>query len=136
MRPTFKDNSRFVVSYVLPSFMVEARQYETQDGNCPFRRWFFRLEARAAVRVTRVITKLESGLRPDVKSVGEGVMEARIDYGPGYRVYFGLDGVTLVILLGGGDKRSQQDDIQDAQTAWADYKVRKKKEMKDHASHP
>jgi len=130
---------RFVwrlVSYMLPPCMVEARQYETQDGSCPFDRWFNHLEARAAVRVTRVVAKLERGLRPDVKSVGEGVMETRIDYGPGYRVYFGLDGVTLVILLGGGDKKTQQHDIQDAQAAWADYKARKKKGTKNDATHP
>jgi putative addiction module killer protein len=125
-----------MVSYVLPPCMPEARQYETQDGNCPFRRWFFRLEARAAARVTRVVAKLEGGLRPDVKGVGEGVMEARIDYGPGYRVYFGLDGVTLVILLGGGDKRTQQQDIQAAHVAWADYKARKKEGAKDHGANP
>lgn len=116
--------------------MPETLQYETQDGNCPFRKWFYRLEPRAAVRARRVVAKLELGLRPDVKSVGEGVMEARIDYGPGYRVYFGLDGVTLVILLGGGDKRTQQQDIQEAQTAWADYKARKKERTKDHGTHP
>jgi putative addiction module killer protein len=125
-----------MVLYVLPLCMPEARQYETQDGNCPFRRWFFRLEARAAARVTRVVTKLEGGLRPDVKGVGEGVMEARIDYGPGYRIYFGLDGVTLVILLGGGDKRTQRQDIQAARVAWADYKARKKEGTKDHAANP
>ena len=82
--------------------MPDVVQYEASEGQCAFRRWFFRLEARAAARVTRVVAKLESGLRPDVKPAGQGVMKARIDYGPGYRVYFGLDGKTLVILLGGG----------------------------------
>jgi len=124
------------VSYMLPLVMVEVQQYETQDGDCPFRRWFYRLEARAAARVRRVTAKLEAGLRPDVKGVGEEVMETRIDYGPGYRVYFGLDSVTLVILLGGGDKKTQQDDIHDAQAAWADYKARKKKGTKNDATHP
>ncbi len=85
-----ENSLRLPVSYVLPLFMPEARQYETQDGNCPFRRWFIGLEARAAARITRAVTKFEGGLRPNVKGVGEGVMEARIDYGPGYRVYFGL----------------------------------------------
>jgi len=73
---------------MLPLVMVEVQQYETQDGDCPFRRWFYRLEARAAARVRRVTAKLEAGLRPDVKGVGEEVMETRIDYGPGYPTGF------------------------------------------------
>ena len=74
----------------------------------------------------RAAIKLEGGHRPDVKAVGQGVHEARINFGPGYRVYFGLDGETLVILLGGDDKRTQQKDIAAAQACWADYKARKK----------
>lgn len=124
-----------MVAYMAPYAMPDAVQYVTLDGLCAFQRWFFRLEPRAAARVTRVVAKLESGLRPDVKSVGQGVMEARIDYGPGYRVYFGLDGATLIILLGGGDKTTQQQDIQDAQAYWAGYKARKK-ETKDHGTYP
>lgn len=116
--------------------MPSVQQYETKDGQSPFNRWFFRLDARAAAKVLRVTLKLERGLRPDTKSVGEGVFEARIDYGPGYRVYFALDGVTIVILLGGGDKRTQQNDINDAQAAWGDYKARKKEGTKEHGAHP
>jgi putative addiction module killer protein len=112
----------------------EIVQYEDADAQCPFHRWFFRLEARAAARVTRVLRRLESGLRPDVESVGKGVFEAKIDYGPGYRVYFGLDGVTLVVLLGGGDKRRQSEDIRRAQERWADYKSRKGKGY-EHGTH-
>lgn len=116
--------------------MPEVQEYETADGGSPFGRWFFRLEPRAAARVTRVITKLEAGLRPDVKGVGEGVFEARVDYGPGYRVYFGVDGVTLVILLGGGSKQGQQHDITEAQCAWAAYKARKKERTRHHGTYP
>ncbi len=61
-----------------------------------------------------------------MKPVGEGVFEARIDYGPGYRVYFGLDGDELVILVGGGTKVGQSRDIATAQARWADYKKRKR----------
>ena len=60
----------------------------------------------------------------DVKSVGAGVMERRIDWGPGYRVYFGRDGDRLIVLLGGGTKKRQQD-IEEALTRWTDYKRRK-----------
>lgn len=65
----------------------------------------------------------------NAKSVGSGVQEYRIEFGPGYRIYFGRDGDRLVILLGGGTKKSQQDDIRDAQAYWADYRRRKRKEQ-------
>ena len=63
------------------------------------------------------------------KSIGSGVQEYRIELGPGYRIYFGRDGDRLVILLGGGTKNRQQDDIRDAQAYWADYRRRKRKEQ-------
>jgi putative addiction module killer protein len=103
-------------------------EYQTDDGRSPFGEWFWRLDARAAAKITRVIGKLGSGLRPDVQPVGQGVFEARIHFGPGYRVYFGLDGNAVVILLGGGDKRSQADDISHARARWADYRARKQKD--------
>jgi putative addiction module killer protein len=109
-------------------------EYQTDDGRSPFNVWFWRLDARAAARVTRVMNKLEDGLRPDVKPVGEGVFESRIDFGPGYRVYFGLDGETLVILLGGGNKQSQSTDIILAKERWADYRARKVKGLY-HGAH-
>ena len=82
-------------------------------------------DARAKVRVDTAIRKLERGLQPDVKSVGEGVREARIDYGPGYRVYFASDGSDFVILLLCGDKRTQAADIAAARASWGDYRARK-----------
>ena len=63
------------------------------------------------------------------KASGEGVYEYKIDFGPGYRIYFGRDGDRLVILLGGGTKKRQNKDIQDAQACWTDYKQRKKREI-------
>ena len=63
------------------------------------------------------------------KGVGSGVYEYKIDFGPGYRIYFGRDESTLVILLAGGTKKRQSKDIQDAQACWADYKRRKKQEI-------
>jgi putative addiction module killer protein len=98
--------------------------YEDADGKAAFETWFNGLEPRAAARVTRALTQLELG-GGGLKALGEGVAELRIDYGPGYRVYFGQDGETLVILLCGGTKKRQQKDIDRAKSLWADYKARK-----------
>jgi len=73
-------------------------------------------------KVTRAIARLEQGNVSNVKSVGEGVLEYRIDFGPGYRVYYGRDGEVLVILLTGGTKKRQQRDIDAAHAFWHDYK--------------
>lgn len=67
---------------------------------------------------------MEQGNLSNVKSVGAGVQEYRLDFGPGYRIYFGRDGDTLVILLTGGTKRRQQRDIDEALSCWRDYKIR------------
>ena len=71
------------------------------------------------------LARLEQGNLSNVKPVGEGVLEYRIDWGPGYRVYFGRDGDVLVILLTGGTKKRQQRDIDTAQNLWSDYKRRR-----------
>lgn len=70
---------------------------------------------------------MQSGNFSNVKSVGAGVSEYRLNFGPGYRVYFGKDGDTLVILLGGGTKKRQSRDIEKAQELWKSYKQRKKR---------
>ena len=86
--------------------MVEVRQTPI------FRRWLEDLTDRRAVeRIAQRIVRLQSGLMGDVKSLGGGVSELRIDHGPGYRVYFVQRGAVLIILLCGGDKRSQARDI-------------------------
>ncbi|MGY6662462.1 MAG: type II toxin-antitoxin system RelE/ParE family toxin [Glycocaulis sp.] len=107
--------------------------YEDAKGNAAFDAWFGGLESRAAARVTRALTQLERG-GGDLKSVGESVAELRIDYGPGYRVYFGQDGETLVILLCGGTKTRQQKDIDRAHALWAEYKTRKAAQTADAKS--
>jgi putative addiction module killer protein len=106
--------------------MLEIRYYVAADGQQPFAEWFADLEAVARAKVTRAIVRLEQGNFSNVKSVGEGVFEYRIDFGPGYRVYFGQDGQTLVILRTGGTKKRQRRDIDDARTYWNDYKQSKR----------
>ncbi len=88
-------------------------------------RWFDALNAVAAAKVTVALGRLEAGNLSNVKGVGGGVFEYRIDFGPGYRVYFGRDGETLVILLVGGTKRRQQRDIDTARSLWQQYRRRK-----------
>jgi putative addiction module killer protein len=105
--------------------MIELRYYLTGDGKSPFEDWFSRLEAAAAAKITVALTRLEQGNLSNAKGVGEGVSEYRIDWGPGYRVYFGRDGDVLVILLTGGTKQRQQRDIDQAKAQWAEYKLRR-----------
>ena len=76
--------------------------------------------------MTVALARLEAGNLSNAKSVGGGVLEYRVDYGPGYRVYFGRDGNTLILLLAGGTKQRQQRDIEDAHARWLDYKRRKR----------
>jgi putative addiction module killer protein len=106
--------------------MPEIRYYVAADGREPFARWFGELEAIARAKVTRAVVRLEQGNFSNVKSVGEGVFEYRIDFGPGYRIYFGQDGQTLVILLTGGTKKRQHRDIDEAHGCWQDYKQSKR----------
>ena len=101
--------------------------YETEDGRIPFQKWFVGLDSIAATKVYVSLTRLEAGNTSNLKSVGEGVLEQRIDFGPGYRVYLGRDGDRLIILLAGGTKQRQQRDISDAIDRWHDYKARKRK---------
>ncbi len=105
--------------------MLELRYYLASDGVSPFEDWFSDLEAKAAAKVAVALARLEQGNLSNVKGVGEGVLEYRIDWGPGYRVYFGRDGDVLVILLTGGTKQRQQRDIVAARDYWGDYKRRR-----------
>lgn len=102
-------------------------EYLEPDGSSPFGRWFKRLDAVAAAKVTTALYRMERGNVSSVKPVGQGVAEYRIDFGPGYRIYLGQDGEVLIILLGGGTKKGQNADVQLAQKRWRDYKARKKR---------
>jgi putative addiction module killer protein len=106
--------------------MLAIRYYVKTDGRSPFADWFAELDGVARAKITRAITRFEQGNLGNVKSVGEGVLECKIDFGPGYRVYFGRDGDMLIILLNGGTKKRQQRDIDDAHKYWGDYKQAKR----------
>jgi len=106
--------------------VLELRYYLYPNGQSPFAKWFAGLEATARAKVAVAIARLEQGNLSNVKPVGEGVLEYRINFGPGYRVYFGRDGEVLVILLTGGTQKRQQRDIAGAIEMWADYRRRKR----------
>ncbi|MBI1235129.1 MAG: type II toxin-antitoxin system RelE/ParE family toxin [Alphaproteobacteria bacterium] len=109
---------------VKPAATRQIEVYEDAGGRCWFEDWFDGLDARTAAKVATAVTRLERGLG-DLKSIGEGVTELRINWGPGLRVYFGEDAGTLVILLCGGTKRRQQKDISRAKLLWSEYRERK-----------
>jgi len=104
---------------------MEILQYLESTGRNPFAAWFDALDPQAAAKVAIAVARLEQGNFSNTKGVGHGVLESRIDFGPGYRVYFGRDGDTLIILLGGGTKKRQRQDIVTAHTRWNDYKRRR-----------
>ena len=101
--------------------MIRVVHYLTAEGIDPFDRWLRRQNVDVRARVQTRIDRVEMGNFGDHHSVGRGVSELRLDFGPGYRVYYGRDGSDLVVLLGGGSKRRQQHDIQQAQARWIDY---------------
>ena len=107
---------------------VRLLAYEDERGKAPFETWFRRLEPIAAAKVAVALTRLERGGSANVKSLGAGVHELKIDRGPGYRVCFGKDGRTVIILLGGGTKKRQAADIKAAKFRWAAYRARKRRE--------
>jgi putative addiction module killer protein len=110
---------------------ITVLEFLQRDGRSPFSRWFSALDAAAALKVRAAIARLADGNLSNTKGVGGGVSEQKIDFGPGYRVYFGRDGKALVILLGGGTKQRQERDIADAQARWQDYKARTREQKKE-----
>jgi putative addiction module killer protein len=105
--------------------MTEVREYRTRDGRRPLSEWIAALRGRSArARLLARIDRLGIGLRGDWKPVGQGVFELRVDYGPGYRIYCAAHRDEVVILLCGGDKRKQTQDIEKAHAYWQDFKER------------
>src|ERR1700730_16577075 len=100
--------------------MLEIRYYMAGEGRSPFADWFAGLDYVARAKVTVAIARMGHGHLTKLTPVREGVLEYKIDFGPGYRVYFGRDGGVLVILLTGGTKKRQQRDIDAAKAFWRD----------------
>jgi len=109
--------------------MIEIREFVDAQRNSPFGRWFNRVDRQATVRVATALYRMEMGNLSNAKGVGGGVLEYRIDLGPGYRIYFGRDGDALIILLGGGTKARQHRDIAAAVALWREYRRSKRQEV-------
>lgn len=106
--------------------IVRAKEYLTNNGVSPYSKWFNDLPPDQAAKVTTAVVRIEGGNFSNVKSVCNGVLEYKIDYGPGLRIYFAMEGQTIILLLGGGTKRRQGKDISAAKQRWSDHKDRKK----------
>ena len=110
------------IDYSLPVIEREIKKLELQNGLVPFDEWFDALHDRKMqAAVDARLTRVRAGNFGDCKSVGGGVFELRIALGPGLRVYYGLQGQRVVILLGGGDKSTQARDIRRAQQLWQQF---------------
>ena len=101
----------------------EIQYYRTSSGRQPFIQWFQSIRDKdTQQRIDKRLARLEDGNFGDCQPVGGGVLELRLHFGPGYRIYFGQIENTLVLLLCGGDKKSQQADIETAKIYWREYK--------------
>jgi putative addiction module killer protein len=105
--------------------VVALREYLDHKGESPFAKWLRHLNAPAAAKVTSALVRIERGNFSNVKGVGAGVYECRIDFGPGYRVYFGKDGENARHPAQRWDEKRQERDIQTAHESSKDYKQRK-----------
>lgn len=99
-------------------------EYVRQDGACPYTDWFDRLDSQAAAKVATATLRLSMGNTSNLKWLG-GIGELKIDWGAGYRVYLGRDDDRVIVLFGGGTKRTQNKDIQRARALHAEFKTRK-----------
>ena len=100
----------------------EIKNYQTADGKAPFEEWLDNLRDRKArAKIRNRLKRVEVGNLGNYRSVGEGVCELKIDYGSGYRVYFGQIGTIIILILCGGDKSTQEQDIKTAKEYWQDY---------------
>lgn len=117
-----------MVTCALPLRVVEVREYLDARGRSRYGDWLAKLDFSARARIIASVLRLKGGNFTLAKPLGSGLSELRLDFGPGYRIYFGKDGERFVILLGGGTKRRQQADISAAHTLWSDYKRRKREE--------
>lgn len=107
----------------MPQKPWEVRGYVDERGVRPFEEWLLALSEQVRKRVDARIDRVASGNFGDHHSVGEGVYELRLFFGPGYRIYYAIAGRQIVLLLAGGDKKSQTKDIQKAKRYWSQYKL-------------
>jgi putative addiction module killer protein len=101
---------------------IEVRVFRLKNGQAPFELWRGRLELTTRAHITRRVGRMRLGNFGDWRSVGSGEFELRIHWGPGYRIYYARHGERLVLLLGGGEKRSQEKDIAEAKRLWQECK--------------
>jgi|SRR6266852_1998139 putative addiction module killer protein len=104
----------------------ELQTYVDEHGRAPFETWILELNGQAQAKVSIALSRLERGNMSNVEAVGEGVSELKLNWGPGYRVYFGRDGKRIIILLCGGTKKRQSRDIAVAKARWGSYKLRRR----------
>jgi len=104
------------------SALIKLEKYQTPTGEVPFDRWFNRLSEDVQARIDTRLDRVSLGNFGDTEPVGDGVRELRFFFGPGYRVYYGIVEKQLVLLLGGGDKRTQRKDIAKAKMLWSEFK--------------
>lgn len=104
---------------------MKIEEYQDLRGKSVFREWFEELDTQTALVVNRILTRMKYGNSSNIKAVGNSVYERTIDYGPGYRIYFGKEDLDIVILLCAGSKKWQQKDIDKAKFLWKEYKGRK-----------
>ena len=112
--------------------MPKLDQFIDDNNTVPYEKWENSLAGADAARITKYVKRMGNGNFGNSKPVGSGVSELKIDFGPGYRVYYGKDGDTLIILLGGGSKKRQSRDIADAIEHWKNYKKRKREANKQN----
>ncbi|WP_263059731.1 type II toxin-antitoxin system RelE/ParE family toxin [Pectobacterium sp. F1-1] len=107
--------------------LYAVKRYKCSDGKVPYTEWIQKLrkkDPRAASKVDIRIDRAEKGNFGDHKFERDGVWELRVDYGPGYRVYYAIEGDKIILLFTGGDKSSQSKDLDKAMQYWRDYQKR------------
>ena len=106
--------------------MIDVVEYLDEKGRSPYEKWFNSLGPQAAAKVAKAMIKMCQGNVSSIEPKGAGVSAYKINWGPGYRIYFGRDGDRLIVFLGGGTKRRQQKGIDNAKELWTEYKRRKR----------
>jgi putative addiction module killer protein len=120
------DHERVVAIAFMEVQPREIQQYKIPDGKIPFSEWLESLgDFKGKAKIVKRLERVSDGNLGDARSLGEGVWEFKIDFGPGYRIYFGQVETTIVLLLIGGDKSTQEQDISKAKKYWTEYRSRK-----------